>query len=210
MLLSLPDLVRKYNLNIKGIIHCGAHTGEEYPIYQKLGINNVLWIEANAQQIPQLEKKIKNNNHLILNAVISDEPWKKVDFIYTNQTQSSSLYHLGLNKQQRQGLQEERIEQVETISLDHLFKHHIDLDIERYNMINLDIQGGELNALRGFKNGLKHIDYIYCEAHTKETYKNVPQLHDLLNLLNPLGFKLKDSYFYKNKGWGDIFLIREI
>ena len=209
MLLPLDQLVQKYNLDIKGIIHCGAHTGEEYPIYQKLGIKKVLWIEANEDLIPGLEKRIKNDNHFILNTAISDKEHGEVFFYYANQTQSSSLYNLGLNKQQRKGLEVSKIKKIETTTLDYLFEHHISLSANDYNLINLDIQGGELKALRGFKNGLKNIDYIYCEAHKKETYEQVPQLEDLLNFLKPLGFEFIDSYFYKNKGWGDIFLMRK-
>lgn len=209
MLLPLDQLVQKYKLNIKGIIHCGAHIGEEYPIYQKLNIPKVLWIEANEELIPGLEKRIKNDNHLILNTAVSDKEQGEIYFYYTNQTQSSSLYNLGLNKQQRKGLEVREIKKIPTTTLDYLFKHHTELEINDYNLINLDIQGGELKALSGFKNELKNIDYIYCEAHKKETYEGVPQLDDLLNFLEPLGFKFIDSYFYKNKGWGDIFLMRQ-
>lgn len=35
MLLQLDSLVDKYNLKIKGIIHVGAHIGEEVPAYKK-------------------------------------------------------------------------------------------------------------------------------------------------------------------------------
>ena len=47
MLINLEELISKYNLNIKGIIHCGAHHAEEFKLYKKNKINNVVWIEAN-------------------------------------------------------------------------------------------------------------------------------------------------------------------
>ena len=34
MILDLEKIVLKYNLNIKGVIHIGAHLGQEYPIYK--------------------------------------------------------------------------------------------------------------------------------------------------------------------------------
>lgn len=209
MLLSLDSLINQYNLDIKGIIHCGAHTAEEYPIYQRLNINNVLWIEGNEDLIPILEHRIRSDKHLLLHAVIGERPLERVDFIYTNQTQSSSLYQLGNNKHQRKGLEVAKIKQVEAVSLDYLFSHHIDLNINNYNMINLDIQGGELKALIGFKNHLKYIDYIYTEVHIGQTYKDVPQLQDLINFLTPLDFEIKDKYIYKKKGWGDVLFIKK-
>ena len=33
MLITLIDLISKYNLTIKGIIHIGAHYGQEYSSY---------------------------------------------------------------------------------------------------------------------------------------------------------------------------------
>lgn len=38
---DLEELVQKYQVKIKGLIHVGAHYGQEYEIYQKLGIANL-------------------------------------------------------------------------------------------------------------------------------------------------------------------------
>jgi len=35
-------------LNIKGIIHIGAHNCEEQDFYNSIGINDIFWIDANA------------------------------------------------------------------------------------------------------------------------------------------------------------------
>jgi hypothetical protein len=43
--LDLEELVQKYQLKIKGLIHIGAHYGQEYEIYQKLGITNLIFFE---------------------------------------------------------------------------------------------------------------------------------------------------------------------
>ena len=39
MLLDLKKIVKKYHLNIRGIIHVGAYIGEEYPIYMISNVN---------------------------------------------------------------------------------------------------------------------------------------------------------------------------
>jgi len=44
MLLNLENLVKKYNLSIKGIIHIGAHFGEENNVYNKLNIKNRVFL----------------------------------------------------------------------------------------------------------------------------------------------------------------------
>ena len=42
MLLSFRSLVDKYKMNIKGIIHIGAHYGEEIPDYIDCGIQDMV------------------------------------------------------------------------------------------------------------------------------------------------------------------------
>ena len=35
MLLNFNELVKKYNMNIKGVIHIGAHYGQEHQLYKE-------------------------------------------------------------------------------------------------------------------------------------------------------------------------------
>ena len=45
MLISLHELVQKYNINFKGILHVGAHECEELNDYEKyISRNNILFI----------------------------------------------------------------------------------------------------------------------------------------------------------------------
>ena len=45
MLISFSNLKRKYNMDIKGIIHIGAHYGEEIVDYIDEGIQNIVVFE---------------------------------------------------------------------------------------------------------------------------------------------------------------------
>ena len=36
MLLDFDNLIKKYNMNITGVIHVGAHIGQEYEIYRNI------------------------------------------------------------------------------------------------------------------------------------------------------------------------------
>ena len=42
---DLQQLAEKYQLEIQGFIHIGAHYGQEYEIYQKLNIVNLVFFE---------------------------------------------------------------------------------------------------------------------------------------------------------------------
>ena len=45
MLIKLSVLNNKYNLDITGVSHFGAHLGQEVPSYQELDINNIYLFE---------------------------------------------------------------------------------------------------------------------------------------------------------------------
>ena len=59
MFISLKNIIQKYNLQIKGVIHVGAHKGEELSSYFKNNIKNVILIEANNELIKYI--KLKKN-----------------------------------------------------------------------------------------------------------------------------------------------------
>jgi len=41
MLISLDKMIYQYNLNIKGVLHIGAHYGQEYKDYINNNIKNI-------------------------------------------------------------------------------------------------------------------------------------------------------------------------
>lgn len=207
MLLNLKDLVERYNLDIQGVIHCGAHKAEEVKDYQELSIKSVVWIEANKELIPIIKKRIPKNHHVI-NVAIADHP-QYVDFYYTNKTASSSLLKPHNNLKNNKGLAVDRVDKIYADCLDDIMTLQGFIDSEvRYNLINLDIQGGELKALRGAKNLLKStIDYVYTEVHVTETYKDCPNIADIDKLLDAYGFQRAMAKINKY-GWGDAFYIK--
>ena len=45
MLLDLKNLIKKYDINIRGVIHIGAHFGQEFKTYENLNIKNIMFFE---------------------------------------------------------------------------------------------------------------------------------------------------------------------
>ena len=84
MLISLDNIIQKYNLKIKSVLHVGAHECEEMEAYLKAGLsyNNVIWIEAQPNLVSKM--KVRNPNYKIYHKVVSDEDNKEVEFIVTN------------------------------------------------------------------------------------------------------------------------------
>lgn len=212
MLIKLQELKQRFNINITGILHIGAHTCEELSDYMKCGVNScyIYWIEA----LPELveKNKILNPYLNIFQAVISDKDDEEINFNITRNdqtgdSQSSSLLEFGTH--------EKHHPQVKIVNKIKLKTSRMDTTIEKYNInmtnvnfMNLDIQGVELRALKSMEKYLKNIDYIYTEVNTEEVYKDCDQMKDITEYLKKLDFELVDARIYKQFGWGDAFYIR--
>jgi hypothetical protein len=76
------------------------------------------------------------------------------------------------------------------------------------NFVNLDIQGAELKALKGFGNYLEQVDYVYSEINTKCLYKNCALLPEMNEFLEQKGFRMVEIK-HTQHGWGDAFYMRQ-
>lgn len=183
MLLDYEKITK--GLDIKGVIHVGAHTAEERRLYKC----PVIWVEADWELWNTLDVEQKEwfaatdyNGEAMLNVM----PFKA----------ANSLLEPNLNKRRKDVYVKEKqlvpARRIETIQT------------PEYNFLNLDIQGAELNALKGCN--LDYFDYIYTEVHKVETYKNCTQIEEIDNYLTD--FERIETK-WTNQGWGDAFYIKK-
>jgi len=213
MLININELKSRFNINIKGILHIGAHNCEEFSDYISFGVNssNIYWIEA----LPKLVEKNKLNNPLlnIYQALIYDEDNKEIEFNITNHDkdvnnlQSSSILEFGSHSTSHPQVKVVEKVKMKTSRMDSIIEKY-DIAMKNVNFINLDIQGVELRALKSMESYLNNIDYIYTEVNTEEVYKNCDQMTDLSEYLLKNNFSLADARIYKQFGWGDAFYIK--
>lgn len=202
MLIDLDYLLSKYNLNIKGIIHIGAHELEEKIFYNKLNCQ-VIWIEGNINIV----NKYRHSGDIIYCAVISDKDEEEKEFIITNGYQSSSILELKTHKQEHPEIHEIYRYKVKTKRLDTLMQEQ-NVDLTNLNFLNIDIQGAELLALKGAGKVLDHMDYLYLEVNEKELYEGCALLPELDDFLEKANFTRVETSMTKH-GWGDALYIRK-
>lgn len=206
MLIDLLYLYQKYNLKIKGILHIGAHECEEMSFYLSCGLDydSVLWIEGQKN----ICDKVKQENSLIriYNEVISDTDDDVVEFIITNNFQSSSILELEEHKLFHPSITEINRYKVKTKTIDTFFKEHGE-DTTKYNMVNIDIQGAELLALKGMKKFLPYVDYLYLEVNKSYLYKNCALIDEIDSFLSLFSFKRVETKF-TDCNWGDAFYMK--
>lgn len=208
MFIPLNTLKTTYNMNIKGIIHVGAHHAEEKESYNQCGVENVVWIEGNDDLIPIIQEKLNNfnSNDQILNYLISDTNNEEVKFHITNNTQSSSILDFGKHKQYYPGIDFVKSVTKHTKTLKNIIDIH-NINMCNYNMVNLDLQGVELRALKGLGEYINHIDYIYTEVNNDVIYQNNDLIVDIDIYLAQYNFKRVETVMLSEQ-WGDAFYLK--
>ena len=100
---------------------------------------------------------------------------------------SSSFYEIEIDNNNFPSSKTTKIN-VEINTLDNIAPK---LDLIGTVLLKLDVQGFEMEALRGGKNTLKnHIDYIIIEISFKKLYNNQPTYTELNKFLNEQNFEL--------------------
>lgn len=183
MLIPFSECIKHCDKPIQGIIHIGAHRLEEKFTYNLHGINDIIWIEA----MPDLVEEFKKDN-IVFQLVVSNEDNKDVVFHVSNNGQSSSILEFGSHKQYHPDVKFIKDVPMKTTRMD-TFIERENIDIKNFNMLNLDIQGVELRALKSFGSLLEHIDYIYTEINDEEVYKGCDLVSDIDSYLASFGFK---------------------
>jgi hypothetical protein len=64
--------------------------------------------------------------------------------------------------------------------------------IKGTSLLKLDVQGYELEVLKGGEKTLTNLDYILIEANLEQLYVNQPSFTQVNNYLNSKGFELSD------------------
>ena len=203
MLISLHELIQKYNIQIKGILHVGAHECEELNDYLRyIPIEKMLWVDALPDKVALCKQKYPGV--LIENAIVSDVI-ETVRFNISNNGQSSSMLDFGLHSHFHPQIHYIGYFESETKLLKDILPKY---DIE-YNFLNFDIQGAELKALKGMEEYLNKVDYLYTEVNSDYVYKNCALVTELDEYLLKYGLHRVETKWCGDFRWGDAFYIRK-
>jgi len=201
---QINDILLLNNIIITGVFHLGAHDCEELGLYNQLGIesNDIIWIEAiNEKVIEAKNRGIQN----IYNHVITDQDDQEITFNISNNKQSSSILEFGTHKEEHPDVQFVDKINLKSITIN-TFVEKNNIDIEKYNFWNFDIQGAELLALKGAQKYLKYAKILYLEVNIKELYKNCALIYDIDLFLSKYNFKRVLTNLTPH-GWGDALYI---
>lgn len=203
MLLDLEKLKKKYSLNIKGVLHIGAHFGQEYVTYERMGIKNTMFFEPLPHTFQKLKENIGGKTTLVNTALGNVIGEIEMNVETVNQGQSSSILEPMIHLKQYPHITFNNKVTVPITKLDQFLEEK-----DKFNMINIDVQGYELEVFKGGDSFLHHIDYIMTEVNRDEVYKNCPKIEEIDSYLKFYGFKRVETT-WDGGTWGDAFYIKE-
>jgi FkbM family methyltransferase len=202
MLISFNQIKRKYNMNITGIVHVGGHHGEEIEDYINEGIQNIIIFEPLLDNFQILQKKCEKLNADIVGHQIALGSEKKIVEMYvsSNDALSSSILKPKIHLTQYTDILFDEKETVEVNLLDNY-------ETDNCNFLNMDVQGYELEVLKGGIKTLENIDYVYCEVNRDEVYENNAYIEDIDKFLSDLNFE-RVVVEWTGETWGDALYIK--
>lgn len=201
--LDLEELVQKYQVKIKGLIHVGAHYGQEYEIYQKLGINNLIFFEPLVHNFEILKTHVGEKAKLFQLALGNENKKVKMYVESANHGMSSSILKPQKHLEQYPQIVFDEEEIVEMVRLDDFLSEK-----ENYNFLTIDVQGYELEVLKGSRETLTNISGILTEVNRDELYSNCVRVEQLDDFLKNFDFNRVETN-WEGGTWGDAFYLKK-
>jgi FkbM family methyltransferase len=193
------------NAKPRGVIHCGAFEAEELPLYQKHGIANRCWIEADPDRAREL-KKIVPKEDIVIGLAVAN--WNgNGQFTVMDNGASSSLLVPKKHLEYYPDIKPVKDIKVDVRTLDFLVGCGA-INMDKYDMLYMDLQGGEWLAIDGFRENIKNINYILSEINYEELYAGCMLINEFDEILRGFGFEKQWATIHETVGWGDAYYKR--
>ncbi|WP_248927711.1 FkbM family methyltransferase [Paenibacillus hamazuiensis] len=205
-MIDLYSLCKNYGIGNHGVIHLGAHEGQEVHLYQSLGMQNILFVEANPDVYHRLNANVSSfPNVRTANYAITDRNGV-VQFHVTTSDFCSSVLPLKTVTTNYPGIAEMYQITIPSRTVDSLLAE-LHFSPADFKLLNMDIQGAELLALQGAGGLLQHLDAITTEVNFEELYEGCVLIGQLDHFLSVYGFHRVETVQY-HPTWGDAFYVR--
>ena len=203
MLISPGSLKFLFGVTPVGVLHVGAHEAEEAEMYDQVFATEVIWVEAQESLAMMLKERFQGTKHQVVHAVVWDCAGVKLKFKNASNSQSSSLLGLGTHAKSYPSIQIIDEIEVVTTTLADVVPINFTADF-----VNLDIQGAELKALKGFSERFSGINWIYSEVNSEEVYEGCSLVTEMDKFLKGYDFHRVETRWFLGHGWGDALYVK--
>ena len=204
MLIRVSEITKYFGIFPKTILHIGAHTAEEKSDYEINGWGSlgIIWVEAQ-EELCKLIPIRQTTNDKVLNYLAWNENGQDLEFKTTNNGQSSSILDFGTHKKTYPSINFISETTLKSVRLDSVLNENDDFDL-----INIDVQGVEKEALEGLGILINKANFIYSEVNKERVYQNCTLINDLDLFLKQFGFKRVVTKWVRGAGWGDALYVK--
>ena len=177
-------------LNVRSCIDVGACYGQFSVLCQELfGDIRIFAFEPLADAAERCRRVLPASANVYQFALGATE--RQSEFHVTNKPNSSSLLVPGRAQFEAYGVKQASRVDVKVRRLDNVLTK---ADLDGRCLLKIDVQGGELDVLRGCGELLNQIEYIYLEGSFVELYDGQPLITDIVVFLSQWGFVLRGIY----------------
>jgi len=203
---SLKEIRNRTRFTPKGVIHVGAHSGDEVSTYRALALKSIHLFEPQIDIFTKLQDRFINDHSIkcyqyALGSKIGKLPLYSEEADSPNKSASASLLkpkqHLHDYPHVKFNLASPSFVEVKTLD---------SFRISDADLLVIDTQGYEHSVLQGSVRTLASINWIICEYWSNEAYEDVCKIDDIFTFLMAHGFiPILQSY---DRTFGDLLFCR--
>lgn len=187
---ELYFLIRRFLPKNPVILEAGAHMGyDTFGLAKIWPAGKVYAFEPVPHLYIDLEERVKGlKNVSLYNLALGEKNCSIQMFVSSGKsTASSSILKPSKHLELFPSVMFDQKVNVEMKTLNHWIKKE---KISEVDLMWLDLQGYEINALQGASDFIKNVSVIYTELCTSELYEGLTTKDDYISFLNDLGFTL--------------------
>jgi putative glycosyltransferase len=210
--------VLERKVEVRGVIHVGAHEGQEVDPYLAHGCGRIVLVEPNPDACRILRERFGSRPEVqVIEAAALDEAGSATLRLHTSRsgsTEPASVLELKRFKEIVPTLETPRTVEVNADRLDMLLERS-GIDGADFQLLNVDVQGAELRVLRGAERTLASVAAVLAEVHVVDLYDGAATERELDEFLRARGFERADVVYhdlYDENGtfpaWGEALYVR--
>jgi FkbM family methyltransferase len=206
---KFEEWIQCFGIQPGPLLHIGAHLVQERHSYSKFGFEPVAWVEAQRDIVEEARVLLEQypNQRIFQAALWSSSNYEMTFHIAGHEGSSSSLLEPHLITASHPEVWTKQKYQTLSITLDDLIQR--ESLAEDFRIIVLDVQGAEIEVIKGGTNALQNIDYIITEISSIELYKGTAKIRELSEVLDQLDFSMVASELNRSTGWGEALYMRK-
>jgi FkbM family methyltransferase len=213
MIFDLNSIEQHTSIKITGAIHVGAFLGEELSQYRGLGLTNTILFEPQKKLYDIVKfkcivkEKVFNvalgSKEDVVGMFISD----REGGVSNGAGASSSILAPKKHLTEHPEVTFPSKESINVKRFDKFIEEN-KVDTSEHNFLNVDVQGYELEVLKGMGDELHKIQIVMAEVNRDEVYESCPMIEDIDSYLEGFGFK-RLTVHWQSESWGDAVYFKE-